>query len=73
MGRGDNGLSQPFSLISAYGMSAASWQPAAPCLVTLPSLKHRPPPTPQPRTDSEFGVEEGGQLPARCLHRGFIV
>lgn len=31
------------------------------------------PPHPQPRTGSEFGVEEGGQFPEHCLHQGFRV
>lgn len=66
MWRGDKGLPEPVSLLSASGTPAASAASCALSAHTPESLTPTPLP-PQPRTDNEFGVEGAGQLVSSAL------
>lgn len=69
--------SPPYLPLDACSISEASCALSTHTLASLTSPFEQPPPPrqarPQPKTDSEFGVEEGGQFPAHCLQQGFLV
>lgn len=62
MARGDKGLPEPFSLMSASGMSAASLQPAAPCPLTLRVSNTDPPSPPNQELTMSLGLKGLGSF-----------